>query len=58
MTGTEARDLLDRIDQEGFDYTFIHYHDWKEIKDEEFHQLRRAYIAAYEALAEYVGHDA
>lgn len=43
-----------RMKEEGFDYCFKHYSNWKEIKDEKFHQLRLAYIKAQEELENYV----
>jgi len=42
------------MDQEGFDYCFRNYSDFDEVKDTEFHKLREAYIAAANALEEYV----
>lgn len=43
------------MDAEGFDYCFRGYSDWKEIKDKEFHQLRKAYVEVAQALEEYIG---
>jgi hypothetical protein len=45
------------VDNEGFDYAFRHYSDFKEVKDEEFHKLRKAYVEAAEALSEYIGNE-
>ena len=45
------------VDNEGFDYAFRNYSDFKEVKDEEFHKLRKAYVDAADALAEYIGVD-
>lgn len=45
------------IENEGFDYAFTHYSDFPEVKDEEFHRLRKAYGDARKSLAEYVGVD-
>lgn len=43
------------IENEGFDYGFIHYTDFKEeVKDEGFHKLREEYIEARNKLAKYV----
>jgi len=56
----KARDIMcvvDTIDNEGFDYAFRHYSDFKEIEDVEFHRLRQAYEDAAEALEEYLGID-
>lgn len=56
MTAKEFRYVLDTIDNEGFDYAFRHYTDFKDtVKDEKFHELRQAYLNAQKALAEYVG---
>jgi hypothetical protein len=46
------------VDNEGFDYAFVNYSDFKDdVKDEEFHKLRVAYLTARNALAEYCGFD-
>ena len=58
MTGKEFKYVLDTIENEGFDYTFTGYTDFKkEVKDTEFHNLRRAYLSARNDLSAYVGHD-
>lgn len=45
------------VDNEGFDYAFRHYHNFNEIKDDKFHKLRKAYVEAAQALADYTGCD-
>jgi hypothetical protein len=45
------------VDNEGFDYAFRCYSDFSLVKDEEFHKLRLAYIAAADALSAYAGLD-
>ena len=55
MTGPELDDVRDRVDQEGFDYCFVHYSNFEDIKDKEFHRLRKAYCKAQKELAEYLG---
>lgn len=55
MKAKDARNVCDTIDNEGFDYTFQHYSHFGEIKDEEFHKLRVAYVQAAKDLAEYIG---
>ncbi len=40
--------------QEGFDYCFMHYSNWEEIKDKEFHRLRINYIEAAKKLRQYI----
>ncbi len=56
MTGRELAYVKDTIEQEGFDYAFINYSDFKDkVIDTEFHKLREAYVKAHANLAEYVG---
>lgn len=57
MTGKEAIKVYETVDNEGFHYAFHDYSEFEEVKDEEFHRLRNAYIAASKALADYVGCD-
>jgi len=47
--------VLDCIENEGFDYAFHGYSNFDEVKNEEFHKLREAYLAARKALAEFLG---
>jgi hypothetical protein len=46
--------VKDTIEQEGFDYTFIHYSAFEEIKDEQFQELRKKYVDAAEALKKFL----
>ena len=43
-----------RMRNEGFDYCWRHYSNFEEIKDEKFHELRKAYIATANELQKYV----
>jgi len=54
MTGKEKKFVLDVVEQEGFDYSFIHYSDFKEVVDQRFHELRIAYLQAREELKNYI----
>lgn len=45
------------IANEGFDYAFQHYSDFKEVKDEKFHKLRKEYLQAAKDLARYLDID-
>lgn len=45
------------VDSEGFDYAFVDYSDFKDIEDEKFHELRKAYIEARKKLAKYIDID-
>ena len=50
----ELEEVRYRMDEEGFDYCFRAYSNFSEVKDEEFHKLREAYIAAADALENYI----
>lgn len=54
MNKQDKLDLEDRIENEGFEYAFIYYSDFKEIKDDRFHELRKAYVKAHNDLEEYI----
>jgi hypothetical protein len=54
MTKDDAENVLYRIREEGFDYTFDGYDTWGEIRDEKFHNLRLNYLAAKETLYQYL----
>ena len=43
------------IDQEGFDYAFADYTDFKEIEDLKFPELRLVFLKAREDLRKYIG---
>jgi hypothetical protein len=56
MTGPELDYVRGVVDNEGFNYAFRHYTDFvEEVKDEEFHRLRKAYVEAAKALDMYIG---
>ncbi len=42
------------IDNEGYDYCFNGYSEFKEVKDLPFHKLRKNYVKSYGALKSYV----
>lgn len=54
MKKEDAKYVLSTIDNEGFDYCFNNYSSFDEISDEEFHNLRKAYLASGEALLKYL----
>ena len=43
-----------RMDEGGFDYCFESYSHWDEIKDEEFHRLRKEFLRTMEELRNYI----
>lgn len=45
------------INNEGFDYAFVHYSDYSEIKDEKFHELRKKFLDARKELQIYVNEN-
>ena len=47
--------VIDTIENEGFDYAFTSYSNFETVKDEKFHELRRAFLKAREELQEYLG---
>ena len=42
-------------ENEGFDYAFVHFSDFEDIENEEFHKLRKEYLAARQRLADLIG---
>ena len=46
--------VANRVEYEGFDYTFRHCSSFESIQDEEFHRLRKLYIEAAENLENYL----
>jgi hypothetical protein len=46
--------LYSKMKNEGFHYCFIHYSSFEEIKDKEFHKLRKRYIKIANELKKYV----
>jgi len=43
-----------RMRDEGVNYCFVHYSNWSEIKDEEFHKKRLTYLNVVEDLETYI----
>ena len=43
-----------KIRNEGFDYAFVHYSRYEDIKDEKFHELRKKFLEARKELNDYV----
>lgn len=55
LTKKEKEEIRNIVENEGFEYAFRDYSDFDEIKDEEFHKLRLAFIEAAENLENYIG---
>jgi len=43
-----------RMDEEGFDYCFESYSNWDDIKDDEFHRLRKKFLRDMKELRNYI----
>lgn len=52
--GNDFEYVKNKINQEGFDYCFISYSRFEEIKDIKFHQLRENYINSQKELENYI----
>lgn len=55
MSEEEKKHVCRCIEQEGVDYCFDGYSDFKEIEDPKFHRLISKYLAARDALYDYIG---
>lgn len=55
MTKRHRTSILSTIALEGFDYTFVEFSSFKNVKDKRFHKARRAYLKARKDLARMVG---
>jgi hypothetical protein len=49
--------IRDKINQEGFHYTFAYYSNFPEVKDKHFHKLRKEYVRAAKTLSKYLGYS-
>jgi hypothetical protein len=54
MKNIEMDYVKSTINNEGFDYCFRCYSNFEDIKDEKFHELRKAYLNAAKELEKYV----
>ena len=57
MTEKQKQEVCQTIDNEGFDYTFVHYSSWKEIEDKKFHELLNQYKSAKQAIENYIDYE-
>lgn len=48
------RELEYRIREEGIEYAVLHYSDWSNIKDDEFHSIRETLIDSIHQMKDYV----
>ena len=57
MNKEEKDNVCQAACSEGFDYAFSTYSAFDEIKDKEFHVLRRAFVKASEDLKAYIDYN-
>jgi len=57
MTDQEKEQVSSCVDSEGLEYTMRNYSTFEEIKDEEFHRRRQAFIDAANAFEEYIDYE-
>lgn len=57
MKAKEKKILSEVIECEGFEYTFLRYSGFEDIKDKRFHELRNTYLTSIRELADYLGVD-
>lgn len=55
MDTHQKQAVLDIVDNEGFDYAFVHYTDFNDVENERFHELRKNFLKAREELAKFIG---
>jgi hypothetical protein len=48
------QDVRNKIELEGFEYTFINYSSWDDVPNPEFRKLKLAYVTAQRALEEFI----
>ena len=46
--------VIECVNIDGFDYTFIDYSDFEEVTDAKFQKLRQAYVDAHKELYDYL----
>lgn len=56
MDNHQQEAIMNVIDSEGFEYAFVHYSDFDDIENEEFHTIRKEYLKAREKLAKVIGY--
>ena len=57
MDKHQQKAVTDIVDNEGFDYTFVHYSNFDDIENEEFHAAKKEYLKAREKLAKIIGYE-
>lgn len=55
MSKHTLQDVLDAVENEGFDYAMRFYSNWEDVDNEEFQQLYTKYIDAAYELENFLG---
>jgi hypothetical protein len=55
MSKHTLHDVLDAVENEGFDYAMRFYSNWEDVDNEEFQQLYTKYIDAAYELENFLG---
>lgn len=56
MTAKEVKYVQTVVENEGFDYTFVGYTDFRDkVKDPVFHNLRNNFLKIRQDLKDYIG---
>ena len=53
----DNREVMECVDDLGFEETFGEESDWSIVADKKFHTLISAYTKAYNDLKKYIGYD-
>ena len=54
MKKSDLEEIQSIIDNEGFDYTFAHYSNFNDIKDKEYHELKKKFLDSRAELGKYL----
>ena len=57
MDKHQQKVVTDVIDNEGFEYAFVHYSNFDDVENEEFHAMRKEYLKAREKLVKIIGYE-
>lgn len=57
MKAKDLNYIQDTVENEGFGYAFLHYSNFDEVVDDEFHRLRLQFESSAHELAEYLNVD-
>lgn len=50
----EMQNVLEDIEIEGFDYAMVHYSNYEDVENKDFHDLRLEFLTARKALMDFL----